>query len=44
MEEIKNAIRYERKKELFPMDELNRSLTIVSKSQTDVKVVQSPPN
>ena len=44
MEEIKNAIRFERKKELAPMDELNRSLMIVSKSQTSVKVVESPPN
>ncbi len=39
MEEIKNAIRFERKKELTSMDELNRSLMIVSKSQTSVKVV-----
>ena len=44
MEEIKNAIRFERKKELAPMDELYRSLMIVNKSQTQVHIVQSPPS
>jgi serine/threonine-protein kinase ULK/ATG1 len=42
MEEIKNAIRFERKKELAPMDELNRSLMIVNKSQTQVHLVREP--
>lgn len=44
MQEIKTAIRYERKKQLAPMDEFRRSLMIVNKSQTFVNIVEAPLN
>lgn len=44
MQEIKTAIRFERKKELAPMDEFRRSLMIVNKSQTFVNIIETPLN